>query len=173
MSATSPFRSQPDVSTPARQTAVRIEDGIRRDSLETGALIGVDGALLAQRSGAADRVSFSEHELAMAEGGTFTHNHPAGKGPSVADAKLGIEFALREVRVVTVRYRYGLERLRNTQADRLEADYTAEEPRAVQAVCEDIKRGLVNRNDFGPELVHRCWERVSSRLGFVYWRDES
>lgn len=164
---------RPDVSTSARFTAVGLEDVIRHDALETGALIASDGRTLKRRQGVSDRVHFTEAELRGAVGGTFTHNHPGGTGPSVSDVEIGIEYRLHEVRVVTPIYRFIVSRLGSTQVSALQAEYALEERRVEQTLRDAVRLGAVHRNDFGHEMVHRTWDRVSNTLGFIYWRERS
>jgi len=166
-------KQQPDVSTPARSAAVAIENRIRNEPLETGALISRSGRLLAQNTGTTDRVSFTNAELLVASGATFTHNHPSGTGPSVSDVALGIEFAFEEVRVVTADYRFGVSGLRGVQVQAVEAAYAAEELRVQRLLHDEVRRNLLHPKDYGQELVHRTWERVKTALKFTYWRQPS
>ena len=68
----------PDVSSPARAAAVRLEEMIRHKPTETGAFIDSAGKTFLKRIGKADRLRFSSAELRSAKGMTFTHNHPGG-----------------------------------------------------------------------------------------------
>lgn len=163
----------PDVSTPARAAAVAIEDMIRRKPAETGVLIDVDGKTIFKRLGKGNRVSVPVHILRGARGMTFTHNHPDGNGLSLPDVEIGMEFELAEVRVVTERYRHGVSMLARRLLAPLSAGFQAAESGAIVAVRDDMRRGLVHPLDFGPEVRDRTWQRLSSSLGFNYWRQES
>ena len=55
----------PDVRTASRRTAVGIENTIRQDVLETGALIAPNGSILARLQGLPDQVGFTGAELAL------------------------------------------------------------------------------------------------------------
>lgn len=165
---------RPDISTPARRTAVGIEDRIRRDALETGALVAPAGSLIVERPGrAADRVSLTVAELRQATGATFTHNHPGGTGPSVDDVVVCAEFGLGELRVVTSSFRHGVSFPTPVALDSIRSAYATEHPRVARLLTDEVRRGLVHPLDFKQELVHRTWQRVSVALRFNYWRHES
>lgn len=163
----------PLVNTPARTATVAVEDGIRRDSLETGVLIGPDGTILVRRTGNPDHVHLTVGECRRAAGATFTHNHPAGSGPSLEDVRVAALYGMREMRVVTAAFRHGVGMLDYRQLAQLTQDFDQEWAGAMVAVRDDIKRALVNPYDFGSEIRHRTWERLSVRLGFDYWRQRS
>jgi hypothetical protein len=164
---------QLDTSTPARAAAVGLEDMIRHNSTETGALIDNAGRTVLKRTGTGDRVQFSHAELLRAKGMTFTHNHPLGIGPSLEDLLLAAEFELIEMRVVTARHRHGVTRLFRTMVPHLPTGFATVEAGAKIAVTDDVRRGVVHYRDFGPEVRHRTLSRLSSNLGFDYWRQES
>lgn len=163
----------PNTNTPARAAAVALENAIRADPLETGALIAPSGAIIVRRQGAADRVKFSQAELAQALGATFTHNHPGGAGPSPTDVAVASEFGFHELRVVTRDFRHGMSRLPAL----VQSSWEDEHRDAVQALqamlVDEVKRGLLHPNDFGVELHHRAWARVAAKLKFTYWRERS
>lgn len=173
MSAFSRSRSAPDASTPARFHAVGIENLIRKDPTETGALIAADGTTLAKRMGHADRVPFTVQELLGGAGATFTHNHPSNTGPSVTDVEIGCTFGLHEVRVVTVDHRYIVGHLDQIKVASLRTEYEFEAVRVEQVLRDEVRCNNLHPNDFGRELVHRTWQRLSGKLGFHYRREES
>lgn len=163
----------PDVSTPARTVAVGIENSIRRDAVETGVLIGADGLILVRRSGGTNSVQFTVAELRRATGATFTHNHPAGFGPSLDDIKLGAQYGLKEVRVVTTDFRYSVSMMTQKHVWLVSQAFPQEEAGAMVAARDDVKRGLLNPRDFSVEVRHRTVQRLASRFGFDYWRQQS
>lgn len=44
------------------------------------------------------------------------------------------------------------------------------EAAAVMAVHESVRRSVIHPLDFSREVRHRTWQRLSSQLGFDYWR---
>jgi hypothetical protein len=62
-------RVGPDISTPARATAVQMEKAIRNEANEFGAFFDADGKVLLKRSGLPDRVTYFEDELSQHAGG--------------------------------------------------------------------------------------------------------
>jgi hypothetical protein len=173
LSATAPFRVAPDTSTPARFQAVGIENVIRYDAMETGALIATNGTALAQHTGSPNHVSFTTKELLAGRGSTFTHNHPANTGPSVADVRVGCEFELLEVRVVTSGHRYMMWRLDQIKVPDLQAEYDLVAASVDKELRDEIRCNKLHPNDFSCELVHRTWLRLSGVLHFDYRREDS
>jgi hypothetical protein len=163
----------PDVSTPSRAAAVAIEDMIRHKTTETGVFIDGAGNTVLKRVGAADRVRFKVSELRGAQGMTFTHNHPGGIGPSLEDLLLAAEFEFSELRVVTALHRHGITMLAHSMVPHLTAGFASAHAGAKIAVSDDVRRNVVHYRDFGPEVQHRTLFRLSSNLGFNYWRQES
>ncbi|MBY0242220.1 MAG: phage head morphogenesis protein, partial [Burkholderiaceae bacterium] len=99
-------RLQPDVSTPARATAVKLEDQIRGEKNEFGAFVSKDGGVLLRRAGLPDKVPYTEDELRSMKGTTFTHNHPGGLSFSVDDVRNASFADLVELRAVAPHYRH-------------------------------------------------------------------
>lgn len=164
---------QLDTSTPARHAAVGIENMIRHNPVETGVFIGSDGATLLKRKGWVDRVGFTRSELKRSKGATFTHNHPSGYGPSLDDIHLGAAYGMKEVRVVTANFRHGVSMLNVLHIVPLLRTFGIEKSGALTAVQDDVKRGLIHPSDFGVEVLHRTWQRMSAHIGFDYWRQQS
>lgn len=164
---------QPDVSTPARHTAVSIENVIRLDAFENCALIATDGLVIVARKGRKNRVHLTVSELLSAAGMTFTHNHPDGHGPSLTDAEIAAQYEFKELRVVTADHRYGVEMLAARHRLPLLGSFHFEQGRAMTACRDEVLRGLLNPRDFPHEVLHRTWFRLSASLGFHYWREQS
>lgn len=164
---------KPDVSTPARVTAIAIEDEIRKDTTETGALIAPDGSVFSRRPGRQDKVSFPHRELEQASGMTFTHNHPNGYAHSLADVELAVYYSMHEVRVVTTEYRHSVSMLKRSHLGQLRRAFRRVESAVIEAVHDDVRRGAVNQRDFSVLVRHRTWQRLSTELGFYYGRQES
>ena len=168
-------RVQPDTSTPSRSTAVQIEDEIRRDAVETGAFIATDGRLMLRKTGVPNRVSFLPEELTGMCGATFTHNHPGGVGFSVEDIVLAGELQLTEVRVVTTRFRHLAFAFTSVAPDEkeLQAAYDLEQRRLVAKTRLKVTVGELHPADFGTEVHHLIWFRLSRQYGFTYSRENS
>lgn len=166
-------RSEPDLSTPARLTAVQIEDEIRRDLVETGAFIAADGRVMLRRSGLLNRVSFLPDELAGVPGATFTHNHPGGGSFSLEDILVAAELGLQEIRVVTPRFRHGAAGLPNLQREAWRTAYDLQQTRLMALLASKVKLDALHPFDFGFEVRHRVWVHLSRQFGFIYWRENS
>lgn len=167
-------KKPPDLTTAARRTAVGLEDVIRHQKDETGALIAPDGSYVVQpRVGSSTHVSFSGAELSRVLTMTCTHNHPHGNGPSAADLALGAKYKLHEVRVVTPDFRFIVNGLASVPYRDIDFEYQDEERRMRQAVNALVRQGLLLPSDFQYELRHRTWRQVSLKLGFNYDRERS
>ena len=130
-----------DVSTPARAKAVEIEDTIRGNALETGIFIDQSGAVLKQKQGQPDRVAFLTSDLQKMSGALFTHNHPGGSSFSFEDIALAAEFALSEIRAVTVNARHIAKPI--NQWPDLSA-LTLAEKQAIEKQATALVRDMVN-----------------------------
>lgn len=166
---------RPDVSTASRRQAVQIEDSIRHDALETGVLIAPNGSVLSRRQGLADQVWLLPAELALASDATYTHNHPGGTGPSLEDALIAAQHAMRELRVVTSTHRYGIKRLPSGLMIPLQANFQQVEQAAIADVRDDIQKGKLRPSDLRPVARHRTWLRLCNLFGsqLNYWSEQS
>lgn len=109
----------------------------------------------------------------MARDCTCTHNHPRGTSFSLQDALVAAPHGVREIRVVTGTYRHIISRLSPGLIFPLHAWFGAEEQAAIKATKEDIRLGLVSKNDFAIEARHRTWLRLDNRLALNYWREQT
>lgn len=163
----------PDISTPARATAVQLENEIRRDALETGAFIAQDGRILLRRTGRPNRVSYLPEELVGLQGTTFTHNHPGGASFSLEDLLLAADLQLHEVRAVTARFRHGAAALPELHQDTWRTAYDLEYSRQRMRLAPQVRADALHLFDFGVEVRHLVWVELSRQLGFIYWRENS
>jgi len=164
----------PDTSTPARCTAVAIENAIRRDALETGVFIAADGRELLRRQGTPDRVAFMHSELLAIRGSTFTHNHPGGGGFSVGDVDTGKFAMLVEMRAVTVDFRHIMRDLHRIPTVKgIENFRLQSHSMLVETVLDMVKRGIIRPADAQKEAEHQFWIALSQRFGFIYRRERS
>lgn len=163
----------PNTSTPARKTAVAFEDGVRGSTLEHGVLIAPDGVELFRKTGQASHVGFDGGQLSLVADVTFSHNHPGGIGPSLEDVLLAAEYEFRELRVVTVAHRHGVEGLKRHQMAQIENQFKIAEGQASAACRFDVFNCSVRPADFAREVRHRTWVRLYMMLGFYYWREQS
>jgi hypothetical protein len=94
---------------------------------------------------------------------------------SADDIILGVEYSMTEVRVVTDRHRYFAWQLRAAAQllGNLRSEFQKELGVVAPSVREDVRCDRVNARDFGIELVHRCWQRLHARFGFLYQMEES
>ncbi len=168
-------RVEPDVSTPARLTAVQIEDEFRRDAAETGAFIAPDGRLMLRKTGLPNRVGFLPEELTGMSGATFTHNHPGGLSFSLEDIVLAWELRLTEVRVVTTRFRHLAFAFTSVAPDEkeLHAAYDLDQRRLVAQTRHKVIVEELHPADFGTEVQHLTWVRLSRKYDFTYLRENS
>jgi len=160
----------PDFRTPARIAAAAIEDVIRKDLTETGVLIAPDGVVFLKRQGRPDKVAFPHKELQRAGGMTFTHNHPNGYAHSLQDVRLSVHYRFHEVRVVTPDFRHIASMLKQEHMGPILRSFARVEKSTLDAVQDEVRRGLVNPFDFGKEVRHRTWQRLSAQIGFDYRR---
>jgi hypothetical protein len=175
-------RVKPDVSTPARAKAVEIEDLIRADALETGVFIDQAGKVLFQRQGRPDRVAFKTKELYLAEGATFTHNHPAGttlsfgaSGDDTTDLVLAFTWGFAEVRAVTRNARHMARPIGASwpSLERLNAALPTSERRAAVIVKEMVRTDKLHFSLYDHEKLHQQLLTLATALGFYYQRESS
>lgn len=164
---------KPDISTPARATAVRVEDEIRRDDLETGVFIAPTGRVLLRRQGLADRVGFSPRELRRMHGATFTHNHPGESGFSPDDLARAGEAQVAELRVVTPLFRHVIQDFPNLPESKWHALFEIEQQKLAASLIDQVRTGTLNPKDFGPQTIHLAWVRIAAKMGFSYERSKS
>ncbi len=167
-------RATPDTSTPARQTAVAIEEGIRNNKLETGVFIGADGKELLRRTGQPNRVGFAEAELAGKAGSTFTHNHPGDGAFSLDDYEAALFAQVAELRVVSPQFRhlllFGAAPPTRKTLEQLGAEWSAQ---LSEVVRQANQADQLHPAWFGVELQHAFWKRAAKRFGLTYLRERS
>ncbi len=164
---------KPDASTPARVTAVRVEDEIRWNDLETGVFIAPAGQVLLRRQGLADRVGFSSRELRRMHGATFTHNHPGESGFSPDDLARAGEAQVAELRVVTPLFRHVIQDFPNLRESKWHALFEIEQQKLAVSLIDQVRTGTLNPKDFGPQTIHLAWVRIAAKMGFSYERSKS
>jgi hypothetical protein len=108
-------------------------------------------------------------------GATFTHNHPGGLSFSLEDIVLAWELRLTEVRVVTSRFRHlAFAFLAGVPDEKeLQAAYDLEQRRLVAQTRLKVTVGELHPADFGTEVHHLIWLRLSRQYGFTYSRENS
>ncbi|MEC5160005.1 MULTISPECIES: hypothetical protein [unclassified Janthinobacterium] len=167
-------RVAPELSTPARAAAVRFEETVRRDSIETGAFFSWDGTMLSKRSGLVDHARFLPRDLAGTAGALFTHNHPSGLSFSCADVGNAIGLGLSELRAVSPAYRHVMTAMRAwPKESTIQGVYDEELRLAYGDVADMVNRGELSVQYATAEIHHRAWERASTRLGLNYIREAS
>ena len=169
----------PDISTPARQVSVVIENEIRNNSLETGAFISQAGEVLLRREGRVDSVGFSPKELYQMQGAIFTHNHPNGSSFSFqgveSDVGMAIIWELGELRVVTEKFRHILSPKNGKWAtiDRLEQGYFAAQNHADLLVNDMVKSDQLDYASRHAEKIYQALLILSRQLEMIYRREKS
>lgn len=167
-------RVAPDVSTPARAAAVKIEDKIRDQKNEFGAFIAPDGKVMLQRSGLPDKVPIFADELATMKGALFTHNHPGGLSFSPADVRNAAFADLAEVRVVTAQQRHMMSAKGKWPAEaNIDRAFNAELTKAQADVDTMVKTNQLNVKYATAEIHHLAWTRAAAKLGLNYTREAS
>lgn len=163
----------PDISTPARVTAVQLENEIRRDALETGVFIATDGRILLCRTGWRNRVGFSAGELASMRGATFSHNHPGGSAFSLEDMLLATEYELLELRAVDSRFRHIANALPQINEKIWRRAYHLQMQKIRPPVEQAVRMGHLHPADANAETLHLVWFKLSNQFGFQYTRERS
>ncbi|WP_190543800.1 hypothetical protein [Pseudomonas typographi] len=165
---------KPDMSTPARKTAVAIEEQIRKDRLETGAFISRDGSVMLQRQGEPDSVGFPVSEFGRLKGSTFTHNHPGNSTFSRQDVSLASEIGLSELRAVGPTLRYTMSADKGwPEGDMIASLASQTEIEAVRRVSGMVNRGEIERVFAQTEAEHQFWTILSAKAGLKYTRERS
>lgn len=172
-------RVRPDTSTPARSTAVEVEDRIRFNAFETGAFVDASGNILLERAGAAGSVPFTNFELFRMGGATFTHNHTRGGSFSCdaqdSDLWLAFVWQFSEVRATTGQFRYIASPVDGVWplADELLAMYPEADKYAEQVVIGMVMDGNLDYSYKQIEKSHQIVLYLSRKLGFNYLRETS
>lgn len=167
-------RVAPDVSTPARAVAVKIEDAIRGESNEFGAFISRDGQVLLRRAGQPDSITYLADELLQMRGATFTHNHPGGLSFSVADVQNAAFAKLAELRAVAPHYRHIMSAKGKWPGEEgIEAVYATELAAAQREVATMVNKGELSVRFATAEMHHLAWVRAAAKLGLTYIREAS
>lgn len=166
--------AKPDVSTPARKTAVGLENTIRADDHETGAFIDAEGKILVRKSGQPNQVSFSGADLDGTDGSTFTHNHPANGSFSAQDVGSAIASGLKELRAVGPTLRYTMAPAAGWPSEaELSGFLMSERSGALRAVQDMINRGELEPPNAQAEAEHQLWLAASERFKLGYKREKS
>lgn len=167
-------RTLPDTSTPARAAAVALEEKIRRDTFETGAVFDADGRLLVKRVGAADSVEFSPADFRTMRGQTFTHNHPLDGTFSPQDVRLASQYGIGELRAVGPTTRHIMSAPDGWPTRRqLAAAIVDLGPVVQREIDAMIQAGDLTRPYAQREIDHRFWEKVAAKFNLKYTREAS
>jgi len=164
----------PDTLSPARREAVRLENAIRLDIVETGAFFDVNGNLITKKAGTANQVRFDPHELVGVTRSLFTHNHPDGLSFSRQDVEQAVQLDLIELRAVTSYCRYILFPDAVWPAwPLIEQALQQHVASAYQEVNAMVQTCQLSFNHIDKELQHRLWVLVSHDLNLHYIREPS
>lgn len=165
------------------------EDQIRFQILESVFFWDAHGTLLLTRTGSAERVSFTRQELQAIKPVIATHNHPSGTpyhpadpryashSFSLNDVKVACLTDLREVRVVSPKYRSSL---RPSAGGWEESYFEAVLRPSFEQIMLQVRRELIAEvqarkvlaSVAGIELPHLVWSRLAPKLGLQYARYE-
>lgn len=165
---------KPDISTPARVAAVKLEEAIRSNGLETGAFIASDGRVLVQKTGKPDRLSFTGSELSGTDGSLFTHNHPGNGTFSRADVIAAVDSGLTELRAIGPTMRHILQPGSGWPSlEVLEAEILRQSQKSLDVTREMVNRGELELKFASAEANHQLWALVAKALGLRYTRERS
>lgn len=167
--------SAADVSTPARAAAVKEEDAIRNDRLETGIFIARDGREVIRKTGAPNQVRFMGTDLFGTQGALFTHNHPGNGTFSLQDVMAAIDSNACELRAVGPTLRYVMRPCESgwPTEQMLIAAVASAAPIAQNRVSWMIARRQVELQFAQAETEHQLWVEVAGALGLEYTREKS
>jgi len=167
-------RVAPDTSTPARAAAVKLEDRIRRDSQETGAVFAPDGRMLVSRQGVADSVAFTRADFNQMAGNLFTHNHPGNGTLSLADVRQAARYDIGELRAVGPTMRYIMTAPEGwptrAQLDEAKAQFG---PAIQNKIDVMIEAGELTAQYAQAEIDHQFWVMVAKAFKLKYTREAS
>jgi hypothetical protein len=168
-------KRQPDLSTPLKKAVIDLENEIRHDVLETGAVFDAFGVMLLRKQGLPDQISLTYAEARLLQGNTFTHNHPKGTTFSIADVQRAIEWDIKEMRVVTALLRYSIKSNDCTWPSLalvLTAVHAAKQG-ATRRVNDAVRSGELHPQFAEAEYLHYIWIEVANRLNLQYQRERS
>lgn len=163
-----------DTSTPLKKAVITLENEIRKDKLETGAVFDKDGLLLSKNQGLPDRVSFNDDELKLLKNNVFTHNHPNGTTFSLADIERAIENNLLELRVVTSSFRFSLSAPNGWPAIiALGGQIDSAKRRANHIVNDKVRMGEIKPQFAEAEYLHYILVLIAVEFNLIYTREKS
>lgn len=165
------------------------EDEIRFQPLETIFFWDEQGNIVLSRTGSADQVSFMRAELTAIQAVISTHNHPSGtkyspRDPrygsnsfSLSDVKAACITKLRELRVVSPKYRYSLKPpATGWDIDYFETvlcpEYNVTFYGVRREFIAQVQARKVMPHVAGINLLHEVWTRLAAKLGLQYARYE-
>jgi hypothetical protein len=165
----------PDRSTPALNSAVGLEDSVRRDSDETGAFFARDGSLIIRKTGTPKQVSFTKQELVGTDGTLFTHNHPDDGTFSREDIVAAIQSRLIELRAVGPSLRHRMQAPGNGWPSIVAFDraLATAGPLAQQKTAVQLASGQLDPRYVPAEVCHQLWLEVARLLSLRYQREKS
>ncbi|MFN4003332.1 MAG: phage minor head protein [Hylemonella sp.] len=165
----------PDTSTAARAAAVEWEKRIRHEPIEHGISISASGTLILSKIGQADRVAYSDAEMALMRGSTFTHNHPNGLSFSVADFRMAVQHDFAELRAVTPAFRHIMTRPEHGWPSLIafEGHRSDAARQAILAVRDLMVSAGMHPRYAEMEATHQFWVFVAKRFGIGYTRERS
>lgn len=131
--------------------------------------------LILSKTGRADRIAYSDEEMALIRGSMFTHNHPNGLSFSVADFRMAVQIDLAELRAVTPAFRHIMTRPEHGWPSLIAFDgYLSEAIRlAALAVRDRMVSAGMHPRYAEMEATHQFWVFVAKRFGIVYTRERS
>ena len=165
--------------TPLGKSLAKTEAEIVKLKHEKGLVFDGQGALIFERDGAANHVTFNRSELQGFKGMTLVHNHPNGSPFSKDDIRMAAIAELAEIRAVGEQYvysmktfpagwteywwqnrgRYSFDKIEKEVMDDLNKWYT-------EGVLTQAEANSTHRK------YHEIWKRFANKEGLIYERTE-
>lgn len=125
--------------------------------------------------GGADRILFSDSELAQMDGALLTHNHPTGRSFSPEDITLLVYRGLQELRAVTRDYVYTAS---YQGEDRVGFYFELRQKLPLvtlqmeESLSEAVRLGRINELEKDLLFWHGVWAKIAPQLKLRYSRQK-
>ncbi|GEM_PF-1229032 len=173
---------------PPRLRAARtVEDQIRTQRREIAVVFDRAGREILRKAGYHSSVPITRSERDRINGGTFTHNHPAGWGfPEHDPRRAGSSFSLEdiilagwahleEMRAVTPAFRYSMRPGAKgwPGEDLLRDAFERVDGTVWRRLARRVTKGIITLPQAEAERLHEVWEVLGRQFGLRYSRERS